>query len=365
MKFGALLPARPQYLAAAPGLESVGFTELWFPDFQLVGADPFLTMAQVGPQLTSARMGVAVCNPVTRHPTVVANMMASLNRLYPGRLGLGIGAGASPLKALGLPSATISELTSFVTACRELLQGRPAAVGANDLRVGFLGVSGSALNTDDSVTIRIAAGGPKSLRAAGAIADEVILGTIEPVLVETAIAQIRAGACDAGRDPSSIGVAVLAAAYGGSDDPELREVISHVGGYVPNMLVSNYRLAGLAADRLPVGLASAFAEVRRILKGDATDPKRGDPSQRYEKYMEAIPDVYRHLVTARTVAAKVFYGGPQRFRAHCDVLEDLGVTTVVLFPDPQADDSLARIGAEWISAAARPAEVRKGTQAYG
>lgn len=345
MRFGALLPTRPAYLSRAPELEVVGYQELWFPDFQLVGADPFVTMATVGKEVATAHLGVAVCNPVTRHATVVANCMASLNRLYPGRVGLGVGAGASPLSALGLRSATIGEVRRFVEGCRALLDGRPAPIGAQGKEVGFLDVSAPALDTTDRVPIRLAAGGPRSLRLAGAVSDEVILGTIEPVLVDAAVALVREGASEAGRDPSSVGVAVLAAAYAGDDD-SLAKVVAHVGGYVPNMFVSNRALALRPETGLDGPLREAFVLADAILSGASTTSTSA--GSRYERYMETVPEIYRPLVTPEAVAAKVFTGGPAAFAERCAELERLGVGKVVLFPDPADDGAIARIGREWI-----------------
>lgn len=342
-----LLPTRPAYLSGAPELEALGYEELWFPDFQLVGADPFVTMAVTGQRLARAHLGVAVCNPVTRHPTVVANCMASLNQLYPGRVGLGIGAGASPLSALGLRSATIDHLRRFVVGCRALLDGGMAGVGADGKEVSFLGVAEPALNTADRVPIRMAAGGPRSLRLAGGLADEVILGTIHPVLVEAAVALVREGATVAGRDPSEIGVAVLAAAYAG-EDPSFAEVVAHVGGYVPNMFVSNRTLALRPETNLTGPLRDVFVSAEAILSGTETSRATLPTVSRYERYMEAVPEIYRPLVTEAAVAAKVFTGGPAAFARQCAELQQLGVGTVVLFPDPADPDALMHIGAEWI-----------------
>src|SRR5579875_2012802 len=121
MRYGAFLPTRPEYFDSVADLEEAGFSAIWFPDFQLVGADPFLTIAMVGNFLQRAEMSVAVCNPRTRHPMVVANMMATLNRFFPGRLALGVGAGASPLRAIGLKPASAEEVQKFVQFCRQLL----------------------------------------------------------------------------------------------------------------------------------------------------------------------------------------------------------------------------------------------------
>ena len=53
--------------------------------------------------------------------------------------------------------------------------------------------------------IYLAASGPKTLRLAGQIADGVVIRTgLLPEIVRDSIAQVRAGAHEAGRDPSAI-----------------------------------------------------------------------------------------------------------------------------------------------------------------
>ncbi len=346
MRYGAFLPTRPEYLEAVEELEEAGFSAVWFPDFQLVGADPFLTMAMVGKRLRRAEMGVAVCNPRTRHPMVVANMMATLNRFFPGRLALGVGAGASPLRAIGLSPASAEEVREFVQSCRQLLEppGRGGPTSRSRLR--FLDISSTALNTKDRIPIRVAAGGPKSLRMAGAVADEVILGTIQPELVEAAIRHIRDGAREAGRDPDEVGIAVLAAIYAGDAFGEFDVVATHVGGYVPNMLISNYRLAAEVRERLQPALVAAFDGARAAMIARSSTADTSD----YERYMESVPAAYRDVVTMESIRAKAFVDGYERFRADCEQLGALGVGMVVLFADPLDGRALVRVGREWLRA---------------
>ena len=53
-------------------------------------------------------------NPVTRHPTVMASMMATIAQLYDGRAVLGVGRGDSAVRTLGLPPMPVAQ---FREAC--------------------------------------------------------------------------------------------------------------------------------------------------------------------------------------------------------------------------------------------------------
>jgi len=60
------------------------------------------------------------------------------------------------------------------------------------------------------VPVWIAAGGPRTLRMAGGVADGVFIrvGT-HPANIATAVSAIRAGAAEAGRDPASVKLAAI------------------------------------------------------------------------------------------------------------------------------------------------------------
>lgn len=336
MRFATLLPTRPRYLDAIPDLEAAGFTDFWFPDFQLAGADPFVAIAVHAARTTSARFGVTVCNPITRHAAVVANLAASLNALYPGRIGVGMGVGASPLKALGIPPASLDRLEQFVRDCRALLSGEGIAVGES--RATFLSFSAPALSTSHPIPLRIAAGGPKALRLAGAVGDEVILGTVDPALVAIEVSHVRAGAVEAGRPADAVKVAVLGALFMADDRPSLEQLKGHVGGYVPNMLFGNFRVIRGREDELAPDLVDAF---RRAEKALAERAGRAKGSAQFERYMEAVPDQYDSLVDEAGIRAKTIYGTRDEVDERLAALAAAGVSTVGLFPDPQDDSALA------------------------
>lgn len=341
---GALLPTRPRYLDQIPALERAGFDEVWFPDFQLAGADPFLCMALQASRTQRLRFGVSVCNPITRHVTVVANLMATLNREFPGRVGLGVGVGASPLRALGLPSARLSQLHAFVTACRALMSGEEATVSPDSGPVRFLEFWRNAIRTDHRVPIRIAAGGPRSLEAAGAIADEVIIGTIDEDLLRIQIEHVRRGARRAGRAETDVRIAVLAAVFTREPSPSLTTLREHVGGYVPNMLLSNHAAVVGHENELNPELVRAFTAAQEIRdKAMAAAAREGRRFSVFESYMESVPSAYESIVTPSTLRAKALWGDRSEIRERVARLHALGVSTLVVFPDPKDDAALERL----------------------
>lgn len=350
VEFGVFMKAYARNLDAVAEVEALGFSEVWFPDFQLLGGDPYVWMALAASRSERLRFSVSVSNPATRHVAVVANAMATLNMVFPGRVSVGLGTGSAPLKAMGIPAATAAELEEFALACRQLLRGEASAPVGGGKPLRFLRASAGALRTDPPVPVRIAAGGPRALQAAGRVADDVIIGTVDPGLLAAQIAYVRAGAEEAGRRPPTI--SVLAALCLDPPD-ELDAVVDLVGGYVPNMLFGNHRIPQLQPDCVSPGLRSSFANAVEALRANAAAPKEpGSGSGDYETYLRQLPDWQRRLVTWEAIRAKTLIGGREEVGAQLDELTAVGVQRVVLYPDEHRPDAFQRFAAEHLHRAA-------------
>ena len=76
--------------------------------------------------------------------------------------------------------------------------------------------------------------GPKALATIGAHADGFILQLADPQILEWTMDAVRAAAAEAGRDPESISICVVAPAYVGDDIEHQREQLRWFGGMVGN-----------------------------------------------------------------------------------------------------------------------------------
>src|SRR5213596_3075457 len=105
------------------------------------------------------------------------------------------------LAAAARAPARVKELEAATRLMRALLDGEPVEVGA---------ARPARLPHHRPVPIWIAAGGPRTLRMAGGVADGVFIrvGT-HPANIATAVEAIRAGAREAGRDPSRVGLGAV------------------------------------------------------------------------------------------------------------------------------------------------------------
>jgi 5,10-methylenetetrahydromethanopterin reductase len=193
-------------VAAAREAEALGYEAVLAGEVGLE-ADAFVVSAAVLSATARIRCGPGIANAYDRHPVALARAAATLDRLAPGRALLGIGRSERPWAAesLELPWSP-SPLGDTVRITRELLAGRP--VDHRGARwSAHAGPAPARSAARHPVPVLLAAVGPRTLRRAGALADGVLLNYgAPPEYVGWALAQVRAGASQAGRDPDEVDV---------------------------------------------------------------------------------------------------------------------------------------------------------------
>lgn len=187
----------------AADVERRGFDRLYVPDSQTLWRDAFLTLYAAALRTSTLGLSTAVSNVVTRHPSVVAGLVRSIDEVAPGRFTLGLGVGHSSIEPIGLRPSTGAELRAGVEQVRRLVRGEEVAYGPATARLRD--------PRTDGVPVQIAATGPKNLRLAGEIADGVImLSGVGEAPLRRAIEHVHDGARAAGRDPEALQVTVSA-----------------------------------------------------------------------------------------------------------------------------------------------------------
>lgn len=110
--------------------------------------DVYVSLTLAARATSRTRIGPFVTNPITRQPAVTTTAMRGINRLSGGRAFLGLGAGDSAVRGLGLAPAGPDGLASAVSQLREA-----------------------------GVPIFLAANGPRTLALGGRLADAVVIGS--------------------------------------------------------------------------------------------------------------------------------------------------------------------------------------------
>jgi len=189
------------FVADVRRAETLGWDAALQPDSQLRRRDTYVLLAMAARATERIVLGPLLANPINRHPSVTASSIATIDELAPGRTLLGWGVGDTAVRLAGLRPARVKELEDGTRLMRALLDGKEIEVGA---------ARPARLPHHRPVPIWIAAGGPRTLRMAGGVADGVFIrvGT-HRANITRAVEAIRAGAAEAGRDPASVRVGAI------------------------------------------------------------------------------------------------------------------------------------------------------------
>ena len=179
--------------------EELGFDSVWVIASQLLCREVYLTLGAIAAATTRIKFGTGVTQPVTRHASVTASALATLQEISGGRALHGIGLGFSSLGTIGLPPARIAAMERHIAEVRALLGGG---------EVGFAGgVSGriSWLDTPLSTPVHIAASGPRMTETAGRLADgAILLQGVDAASIARGVGHVAAGAAQAGKRAGAV-----------------------------------------------------------------------------------------------------------------------------------------------------------------
>ena len=182
--------------------EALGYTDLW--SFETAGVDGFSPLVHAACHTTNTRLGTAIVSTFTRGPATLAMSATACEQAAPGRFVLGLGASTEAIVQGWNGIAFSRPLTSVRETVRRM---RLALAGERmNLADGARGGFRLDMAPGAHLPIYIGALRGRMLRLAGEVADGAIINFLPPRAVPTAVAEIRAGAAAAGRDPDSVDV---------------------------------------------------------------------------------------------------------------------------------------------------------------
>ncbi|HBM55938.1 MAG TPA: TIGR03842 family LLM class F420-dependent oxidoreductase, partial [Acidimicrobiaceae bacterium] len=247
MDFGVVLQTDPparRVVGFARKAEALGFTHAYTFDSHVLWQEPYVIHSAMLAATSTLTVGPMVTNPGTRDWTVTASVFATLNEMYGERTVCGIGRGDSAMRVIGYPSCNLATLEEAMDVIKGLAEG--GEVDYNGTRQTFPWCDGGSL------PMWMAAYGPKALALCGRKADGFILQLADPQIAAWTIGAVRRAAEEAGRDPDSITICVVAPAYVGDDIAHQRDQVRWFGGMVGNHvadLVGRYGTDGTAVPQ--------------------------------------------------------------------------------------------------------------------
>jgi probable F420-dependent oxidoreductase len=208
--------------------EDQGFDYVWAWDSHVLWQEVYPVFTLIAANTERVKIGPCVTNPATRDVTVTASAMATLNEISGGRMVLGMGRGDSARRVIGKPPVTVERMEEACRAIRELAEGR---------EIDYEGTPTQLKWASGTLPIWVAAYGPKALRAAGRVADGLIMQLADPYIVEWSLRYVREGAEEAGRRFEDIQIMSAAPAYLTDDLEHAREQVRWFPALVSNHVV--------------------------------------------------------------------------------------------------------------------------------
>jgi alkanesulfonate monooxygenase SsuD/methylene tetrahydromethanopterin reductase-like flavin-dependent oxidoreductase (luciferase family) len=165
-------------MSIARACEAAGFWAIGLGDTApRLYQDTYVTAAACLASTASLRAGPMVTNPVTRHWSVLAATVRTLDELHPGRCFIGMGTGDGAVHSVGLPAASWRRVEDDLASAQEM----------------------AGVEFD----VHVAASGPRGAEAAGRVATDLVIGTgLEPAALAALGQRGRAARAASGRrDP--------------------------------------------------------------------------------------------------------------------------------------------------------------------
>ncbi len=162
-------------------IEKLGFSAVWTSEHYYNRSSPISCVA-IGQVTRRIQICIGILNPYIIHPATIAQIVATLSEMYPGRICLGVGAGDKlTLENLGIQRREpLKKVEETVNVLKKLLKGERF----NDyVRLDF--------RSWGNIPIYIAAQGQNMLKLAARIADGVLINFTGIENTQKAIATVR------------------------------------------------------------------------------------------------------------------------------------------------------------------------------
>lgn len=212
MKFGFCVMSDIDEIGFYSHIENLGYDSAWVADSQMLYSDVYMVCAIAAQQTKRLRIGpgTAICG--TRIPPVHVAAMATLNRMAPGRVFLGIGTGNTAMRTMGQKPMKIADFGEYLRVTRALLDGETVdySFGKRTRPIRMLRHETRFMNLQPSIPMYVSGFGPRAMALAGEYGDGLVFA-IPPrgVPVQDALAHARQGGARNGRDMTGFRNATL------------------------------------------------------------------------------------------------------------------------------------------------------------
>ncbi|MEM0443851.1 MAG: LLM class flavin-dependent oxidoreductase [Candidatus Caldarchaeum sp.] len=211
--------------------EAVGLDGVWYPDYRAPFSETaalYVALTAVAASTRRLYIGSMVTDVLRRYPMVRAHAFSSLNRLAPGRVVLGVGAGAGT--SVRQP---VSKLQEGINVIKMLWGATPKKPAYFKGRYFTLEEAGVPLKPSSKIPVYVASYGHKMLELTAKVADGWIPESHTPATYRKTLERIQALMKDFGRDLKDFEPCLAAIYYPfGPDDKAYNRILSAAKHYL-------------------------------------------------------------------------------------------------------------------------------------
>jgi 5,10-methylenetetrahydromethanopterin reductase len=326
-----LLPTHdPGRLGALADLaEGTGYDDLWLADERFF-REVYASLTLCALRTRRLRLGPCVTDPYSRHPALTAMAIATLDEISHGRAVLGIGAGVSGFRELGVDaSRSAVAIREAIELIRRLLAGETASVKGREVSFADGRLDFAPARPD--LPIYVASQRAGGCRVAGRRADGAIMqGAVADPLVRFFRETVESAAREAGRDPARVSLVARLNVCVADDRAAARDVMRP--GIVRSLSAQRPDFFTFATAGLP--LPPALRD--RVL----ALPYTHDPAP-LRAVAPLVPDAFVDAVTLT--------GPPDAIVPEVVRLARRGITEIMVYPlavDGRIESTIERFQAE-------------------
>jgi 5,10-methylenetetrahydromethanopterin reductase len=324
--------------------EQHGFATAGFVDSPLLAGDPFVCLGLAAQATSTIRLGTFLAIPGNRCAPTTASAIATVNRLAPGRVFLGMGTGYTSRDTFGLRPVAASKLRDFALECRGLLDRREVVhrVGKAERPIRFRHPEGLSIDTEHHVPIYVAGDGPKALEAAGQ-AGEGLIVTLKnadamgnaPAVLAAALAAAGKSAEQDGRsfdDAYTMWSTVICVLEPGESAASPR-ALEHVGAGAM-MAFHSYACHPEIADYLPPPILDRLEVYEKEVLSRLGVPRDRIYQEVHAGHLASLIDGEAAVLTDEVVRMTTLTGTAEEIAAQLRALETAGLGNVSFWIPP-------------------------------
>ncbi|MGI9325750.1 MAG: LLM class flavin-dependent oxidoreductase [Pseudomonadales bacterium] len=328
MKFGITV-SEINEVELAVRAENAGYDFCWVWDSPMIRSNVWALLALVADRTNRIAVGPGVAVPALSVAPAIANAIATINAIAPGRTFLGLGTGNTSMRAMGQRPMSIAAFEMDLQVIRGLLSGQSVNYEANGLSedIAFQSLELGHINLDDPIPIQVGGFGPRAQALAGEYGDALITGIPRGGTIPGALANARVGADRAGRSMNGfetyalVNLMLLRPGETLASPRVLEEVGSSIMVNI-HFMYDRYREAGVEPPKYAQSIWDEYVTFRA--KADAS---RSFTEAHHSHYGHLDPAEARFL-TPEIIRAFCIAGHAEEIVSQLEELEKQGLTGI-------------------------------------